>query len=585
MSGEVQDQSHLVEENQRLREELQRFRAAVGLQSNPFNEEKNRFSLVLSDAKEAIWDWDLLTDEVYYSARWKTMLGYDASELSATLDTWMQLVHPDDKQPALDRVYQYLSGERENYDVEFRMKHKRGHYVYVSARAIGQQVGPDGRPQRLVGTHLDITDRKKAEEYRQRTNEIFKMIALGKSAAEIYDAIALMYESRHPGLRCSMLELSGDTLLHGGAPSMPEEYCQAVHGLINGPNVGSCGASTYTGERYLAEDIETDPNWAELKEYALPHGMRCCWSEPIKSAAGVVLGAFGMYYDYPALPDEGESEDLTAAAQLAGIVMERDHNLAELHQHREHLEQLVAERTRALERAKQEALLANQAKSQFLTHMSHELRTPLNAILGFSQILEMDQRLNPEQKEQVVEVSCAGRHLLELVNEVLDLAHIESGKYQVRYMRVEINPIILACVKLVDAQLAARDISLSHELQEGLIVVGDPIRIKQVILNLLSNAVKYNKEGGSISIKALSISSTQVCVDIADTGQGIPTEKMSELFEPFRRLSNNDPAVEGTGIGLTLTKLIVELMNGTISVDSELGQGSTFSITLPKASA
>jgi len=150
------------------------------------------------------------------------------------------------------------------------------------------------------------------------------MIAKGCPASNIYDAIALMYEGLHPGLRCSMLELHGNKLLHGGAPSLPKEYCEAVHGLEYGPDVGSCGTSTYTGKRVLVENIDTDPKWVKIKHIALPHGMRCCWSEPIKNSSGKVLGAFGMYYNHPALPGEEESKNLTSAARLAGIVMERD---------------------------------------------------------------------------------------------------------------------------------------------------------------------------------------------------------------------------------------------------------------------
>jgi len=166
---------------------------------------------------------------------------------------------------------------------------------------------------------------RKSEQTLLKTSEILKMIAKGDPANGIYNAIARLYESRHPGLRCSMLELKGNKLMHGGAPSLPKEYCDAVNGLENGPSVGSCGTSTYTGERVLVENIETDPKWAELKDAALPHGMRCCWSEPIKDITGKVLGAFGMYYDYPALPNDHESADLEDAARLAGIVMVREH--------------------------------------------------------------------------------------------------------------------------------------------------------------------------------------------------------------------------------------------------------------------
>jgi len=165
---------------------------------------------------------------------------------------------------------------------------------------------------------------QQAQLFVRRNAEILEMIATGQSAPNIYDAIALMYEARYPGMRCSLLELKGNKLKHGGAPSLPKEYCDAVNGLQVGPCVGSCGTSTYTGKRVLVENIETDPKWAEIKQVALPHGMRCCWSEPIKDSNGKVLGAFGMYYNHPALPNEDELADLQSATRLAGIIMERE---------------------------------------------------------------------------------------------------------------------------------------------------------------------------------------------------------------------------------------------------------------------
>ncbi|MBT2970380.1 MAG: bifunctional diguanylate cyclase/phosphodiesterase [gamma proteobacterium symbiont of Ctena orbiculata] len=285
---------------------------------------EERLSLALKGANDGLWDWNLETDEVYYSPRWKSMLGYEEGELAHHLDTWASLVHPDDKDRVLKTVQDHLSGNADSFEVEMRMRHKEGHEVVVLSRAFLVNRASDGKAVRLVGTHVDITERKKTESYLEKTAEILEMIATGQPAAVIYDRIALMYEGRHPGMRCSMLELESGKLLHGGAPSLPKDYCDAVHGLENGPNVGSCGTSTYTGKRVLVENIETDPKWAMIKHIALPHGMRCCWSEPIKNSSGKVLGAFGMYYDFPALPNEEESEDLKSAARLAGIVMERD---------------------------------------------------------------------------------------------------------------------------------------------------------------------------------------------------------------------------------------------------------------------
>lgn len=288
-------------------------------------ESEERFSLAMRGANDGLWDWNLETNKVYYSPQWKSMLGYDTDELTDDFNTWLHLVHPEDKDRVLTQAQKYLAGETESFDVEMRMRHKAGHDVFVLSRAFLVHRDSDRKAVRLVGTHVDITARKNAEAFDDKHAEILEMIATGKPAPAIYTEIALLYEGRHPGMRCSMLELQDGHLMHGGAPSLPEEYCQAVHGLKNGPDVGSCGTSTYTGQRVLVENIETDPKWANIKHVALPHGMRCCWSEPIKNSSGLVLGAFGMYYNYPALPNDEESNDLKSAARLAGIVMERDH--------------------------------------------------------------------------------------------------------------------------------------------------------------------------------------------------------------------------------------------------------------------
>ncbi len=316
--------SQLLEEIQRLHTELAVVNQMAENRTASLYISEERFSLAMRGANDGLWDWNLETDEVYYSPRWKSMLGYGEDELANDLNTWASLVHPDDKDVVLEKVQNYMVGRADSFEVEMRMHHKDGHEVYVLSRAFLVTRGSDGKPVRLVGTHIDITERKIAEVFDTKNAEILEMIAIGRSASDIYDAIALMYEARYAGMRCSMLELDDNKLLHGGAPSLPKEYCDAVHGLEYGPSVGSCGTSTYTGQRVLVENIETDPKWRKIKHYALPHGMRSCWSEPIKASSGKVLGAFGMYYNHPALPNKEELHDLISAARLAGIVMERD---------------------------------------------------------------------------------------------------------------------------------------------------------------------------------------------------------------------------------------------------------------------
>jgi diguanylate cyclase (GGDEF)-like protein/PAS domain S-box-containing protein len=324
MSHTKKTKSQLLDEIQQLRSELITVKLATDKHAKELSISEERFSLAMRGANDGLWDWNLETDEVYYSPRWKNMLGYEENELENKLDSWARLVHADDKDSVLKKVQDYLEGRTHAFEVEMRMHHKDGREVFVLSRAFLVTRESDGKPVRLVGTHVDITERKKAEAFDSQNNKILEMIAIGHAASDIYDAIALMYEARHPGLRCSMLELSNNRLMHCGAPSLPKEYCDAVHGLENGPSVGSCGTSTYTGKRVLVENIATDPKWEKIKHLALPHGMRCCWSEPILDSSGQVLGAFGMYFNHPALPTDAELNDLISAARLAGIVMERD---------------------------------------------------------------------------------------------------------------------------------------------------------------------------------------------------------------------------------------------------------------------
>lgn len=316
--------SLLLEEIRKLHIELAAVRQMTEKRTTELYKSEERFSLVMQGANDGLWDWDLETNEIYYSPRWKDMLGYGENELDNSVETWTNLIYSDDKDRVLRKVQDYITGRTNSFEIEMHMHHKNGHGVLVLSRAFLVTNKSNGKPIRLVGTHVDITARKKAEAFHERNTEILKMIAVGHPASDIYDAIALMYEASHPGMRCSMLELHGNKLLHGGAPSLPKEYCDAIHGMEFGPNAGSCGTATYTGKRVLVENIETDPKWEKIKDVALPHGMRCCWSEPVKSSCGKVLGAFGMYYNHPALPSEEELNDLKSAARLTGIVMERD---------------------------------------------------------------------------------------------------------------------------------------------------------------------------------------------------------------------------------------------------------------------
>lgn len=331
MSEKNNQNQQLLQEIDQLRAELDSALRKKNARTEQLHISAERFALAMRSANDGLWDWDLQTNDVFYSPCWKAMLGYKAHELSNGYTTWADIVHPDDKDSVLNTVSQYASNKIKHYEVEMRMRHKQGHFVYIRSRAFKMLQEGSNKVIRLIGTHVDITEQKKAALFNTRHTRILEMIARGHPASDIYNEIALLYEERYPGMRCSMLELCGNKLMHGGAPSLPKAYCDAVHGLENGPFIGSCGTSTYSGKRVLVENIDTDPKWKKLKHLAMPHGMRSCWSEPIKSSKGKVIGAFGMYYDYPALPTPSQIEDLVSAAYLTSIVMERDINQQKIH--------------------------------------------------------------------------------------------------------------------------------------------------------------------------------------------------------------------------------------------------------------
>ena len=242
-------------------------------------------------------------------------------------------------------------------------------------------------------------------------------------------------------------------------------------------------------------------------------------------------------------------------------------------------------RRNELAQAKETAERANQAKSDFLSSMSHELRTPMNAILGFSQMLEYDSTLNADQQDNVQEILKGGRHLLTLINEVLDLAQIESGRTNLSLEPVDLTHLVEDCRQLIQPLADARHIRLQLDIPPQATVRADRVRCKQALLNLLSNAVKYNREGGEIRVAMLAAQSGRLRMGVTDTGAGIAPERLAELFQPFNRLGAEHGEIEGTGIGLTITRRLVDLMGGEVGVDSQLGVGTTFWIDLPADAA
>ena len=245
---------------------------------------------------------------------------------------------------------------------------------------------------------------------------------------------------------------------------------------------------------------------------------------------------------------------------------------------RKHLHQVLQDKNSELERAKSVAEKANLAKTDFLSSMSHELRTPLNAILGFGQLIESGVPTpTPSQQRSLGQILKAGWYLLALINEILDLALIESGKLSLSLEAIALNEVMAECQAMIEPQAQKNAITVTFPaLNTPIFVKADQTRLKQVLINLLSNAIKYNRMNGSVVVACHESSAGQIRIYVEDTGEGLNTSQIEQLFQPFNRLGQEKNKEEGTGIGLVVCKRLIELMGGTIGIESTVGVGSVF---------
>jgi signal transduction histidine kinase/ActR/RegA family two-component response regulator len=244
--------------------------------------------------------------------------------------------------------------------------------------------------------------------------------------------------------------------------------------------------------------------------------------------------------------------------------------------------ELAIERDR-LAHALEQARKANKAKSIFLSNMSHELRTPMNAIIGFSDLLLVDtDEFSEDHLSYLEEISTAGRHLLSLINEVLDLSRIEAGRVEVKQEKVQLANLLGECINLLEPLASQGRVSLKLDGNHNYSLRADQMRLKQVLINLISNAIKYNRMDGNGEVTLRSeVIGEELHIHIIDNGHGIARESLAELFVPFSRFDSHAAMIEGTGIGLVIARKLIELMEGSILVESELGQGSTFTVVIP----
>ncbi len=479
---------------------------------------------------------------------------------------------------------------RENKEVqnaEMELVLQSGRRVSLLGSAVPLR-NAQGEVRGCVGAFLDITERKRAEGLLAGEKRVLEWIARRKPLREVLNEVCRFVDELSPGAMSSILLLDedGTKLWPAAAPKLPEEWTRAITPLPIGPAVGSCGSAAWGKEQVVVADIATDPRWTGHVDFctlALKCGLRACWSTPILSADGECLGTFAMYYPEAGKPAPADLEVIRQVTHLASVAIEHDRAAEGLRRAHDEMEQRVRERTAELVQANKRLEELDRLKSQFLATMSHELRTPLNSIIGFTGILRQGFAgpVNEEQKKQLGLVFGSAKHLLSLINDLLDLSRIEAGKVDLDQEPFNFVEVVDEVVQNLTPLAQQKQLTLAAELPGPEIpMVGDRKRSFQVLLNLANNAVKFT-EHGKITITAAT-EGDKLRVWVADTGIGIKPEQMGMLFEAFRQLDGTAKRMyEGTGLGLHLCRRLLTLMHGEIGVESEFGKGSRFWFTLP----
>jgi PAS domain S-box-containing protein len=509
--------------------------------------------------------WSTLPDghADFLNQRWLEYTGLSLKE--ALGSGWKVAFHPDDY-PTLDRWRASLAAG-ESFEAEARMRRVDGEYCWFLIRFVPLR-DEKGNIVKWYGTNTDIQDRKRAEALLAGEKRLLEMIAKGNSLAVILDGLCRLVEELSSGSLASilLLDASDNRLRHGAAPGLPRSYIEAIDGSVIGPAAGSCGTAAYRREPVIVSDIATDPLWADYRELALPHGLRACWSTPIPSSDGRVLGTFAIYSDEPSSPTPQQQNIIEQVTDLASIAVERKHAEDALH----HAQAELAHVTRV-------ATLGEMTAS-----IAHEINQPLAAVVNnASACLRWLAASNLEEARQSAALVVADGHR---AGEIIGRIRALAKKAPPQKNWLDINATIREVIALASSELHRSGVALETKLSDDVyyvpLILADRIQLQQVILNLIINAIEAMSGAGDgpreLLIRSGTDESKRVLVTVRDSGPGLDPKSLNRLFDAFYTTKPH-----GLGMGLAICRSIVEAHGGRLWATASESRGAVFQFTLP----
>ncbi|MGI0495338.1 PAS domain S-box protein [Alkalinema pantanalense CENA528] len=666
---------------------------------------QEQLQLALEGSGDGLWDWDIATDNAYLSPRLLGMLGYEADELPGHVQTWVQMIHPDDKEQAMLHLHAHLQ-DQIPYQVEYRARSKTGEWRWIAV--YGKVVNRDflGKPLRMVGLQRDITDRKQAEialqesqRFLQTVIDTFPLVVWWKDCHLVYlgcnqkaaEAAGLLapaeiigktdYDLPWGATHAEEYRADDREVLNSGIAKLGiiETQLRSDGSIIwietnklplynlSGEIVGLLGTYQDITDRKQAEEALRDSE--ERLRLALMAAKQGLYDLNLQTGQVIVSPEYAIMLGYDPdefqetsttwlerlHPDDSERGESLYQAYIKGTLLEhvwefrqrtktgewkwilslgklvsydadgnplrmlgthmdiddRKVNEAALLQAKLELEDRVEQRTAELRLSKEAAEAANRAKSIFLANMSHELRTPLNAILGFSQLLSRSNALDVEQQRQINIINRSGEHLLNLINDILEMSKIEAGRMILTPKNFDLYQLLKSIDEMFYLRAQSKGLQIMVDYSNTLpkYVYADENKLRQVLINLMNNAIKFTNKGyirlkiqvvppnstidnyltslgtshQSINQSINPLGQDQVFLRFAveDTGPGIAPIEQAALFEPFVQAQAGQASLEGTGLGLPISRQFVRLLGGELSCHSTLGQGSTFRFEIP----